>query len=205
MIVYCRRARYRNCSFRVPAVGQHLPRIMNSVRPGADVEHSAGIAPVLHSPTYHRFSLVGRDMSNSARITLLLLACVIGGSFALHGVTFAFAVEPQSSRIAIAIWIGIGVTFSLPAWLPAVIPARLNRLHVWVRRVCAILLCFPAQLFASTVVNHLGRMHSHQESNPAILVEGLSLMLACLLALTLLLKSDVLRFISWWRKPKLAR
>ncbi|MFK8401329.1 hypothetical protein M2D07_022685, partial [Pseudomonas sp. BGr12] len=176
-------------------------------RPGpeADVEHSTFIALVLHSPTGHRFSPVGKEMSNLTRVILLLLACVIGGSFALLGVTFTFAVEPQSSRIAIAAWLAIGVAFSFPAWLPAVVPARLNRLHVSVRRVCAILLCFPAQLFASTVVNQLGRMHSHQESNPAILAEGMALTLACLLALALLLKSDVLRFISWWRKPKLAR
>ncbi|WP_447766813.1 hypothetical protein [Pseudomonas nicosulfuronedens] len=163
------------------------------------------MAPVLHSPTYQHFSLVGREMSNSARITLLLLACAIGGYFAILGVTFTFAVEPQTSRSAIAVWMAMAVVFSLPVWLPAIVPARLSRLHVFVRRTCMILLCFPTQLYASTVLHQLVRIHSHQESNPTVLVEGLSLTSACLMAMALLVKSDALRFFAWLRQPKQAR
>lgn len=61
-------------------------------------------------------------------------------------------------------------------------------------RICASLLCFPALVFASTLTHQFARM-----SNVAVLVEAVFLTAACLLALVLLLRGDLVLLFAWLR------
>jgi hypothetical protein len=99
-------------------------------------------------------------MSAPLRIILLLAAILVYSFIAVVGIGLANAFEPEKYRAVTVSWLILGVLFSAPLWLPAVIPNRFPIALALCRRVSAAFLCIPTYLFSSNIVHNVTRIFS---------------------------------------------
>lgn len=131
-------------------------------------------------------------MSVLQRLILLLAATLVGGFFAVIGSGFSNAVEPESfSTPTEMFWLVFGAFFSVPLWLPAVVPNRFSVALTLCRRVSAALLCAHSYLFGASTVQIVTRSASELSVSSPWLLQSTVLFIACITSVAILLWPDL--------------
>jgi TctA family transporter len=125
-------------------------------------------------------------MAASSRLVLIVGAALFGGFVALLGGGFSRAVEPERYSTGMSVfWLLVGVVFSAPFWLPAMIPSPVCR---W---ISAILLLVPAFVFGGSTWHNVGRRLSNVDASTSVLVQVTLLTVTCLVCITALVWPEV--------------
>ena len=131
-------------------------------------------------------------MPRSFRVSLVAIAALCGSYFAMQGIDFSLAVEPEHhSAASSVVWFMFGAVLFAPLWVPAVIPARYARTLAVFRRIGALGALVFALGFGTIVTHNIGRSISGLGVVPDALFQGLVLSLSCVAAIVLLLWSDL--------------
>ena len=123
-----------------------------------------------------------------ARLTLLLLAALPGGFFALQGAAISLAFEPDRFNWStVAFWIAAGALISSPMWIIALVPNSFPRLLRICRLFAALLLLAPAWFFSTIVTSNISRLIAGAHDSVAPFVQGSVLTVVCLSGIVILI------------------
>src|SRR6266545_6370990 len=126
-------------------------------------------------------------MSMPARVTLLFLAAVSGGFFALFGASVSRGLEPyQFNWSTAAFWAAAGVLISAPIWVPALVPNCFPRFLRVSRFLAALLLLAPAWLFSTIVTANVNRVIAGARDSIMPFVQGSVLTVVCVSGIVIL-------------------
>jgi len=126
-------------------------------------------------------------MSIPARLTLLFLAAVSGGFFALSGASVSRGLDPyRFDWVSLAFWAGAGLLISAPIWVPALVPNRFPRFLRISRFFAALLLLAPTWLFSTIVTANVNRVMAGARDSVMPFVQGSVLTVICLVGIVIL-------------------
>lgn len=97
-------------------------------------------------------------MNKTSKNILLASALIVGGIIAFGIFAFSSMAEPDEVGLySVLISIALGIAFSAPLWLPALIPSRYKITSLIFRWLGAVALIYPIQMFGSSLVNFIER------------------------------------------------
>ncbi len=132
-------------------------------------------------------------MNVPARLSLLFLAAVSGGHFALSGASVSRALEPyRFDWVSLAFWAGAGLLLSAPMWAPALLPNRFPRFLRISRFFAALLLLAPTWLFSTIVTANVSRVMAGAQDSVMPLVQGAVLSVVCVVGIVILVWPSLL-------------
>src|SRR6266508_3974661 len=114
-------------------------------------------------------------MSMPARVTLLFLAAVSGGFFALFGASVSRGLEPYQFNWSTA-----------AIWVPALVPNCFPRFLRVSRFLAALLLLAPAWLFSTIVTANVNRVIAGARDSIMPFVQGSVLTVVCVSGIVIL-------------------
>jgi hypothetical protein len=130
-------------------------------------------------------------MNRNARIFLMTASAACSAFVASAGSGFSRMAEPDEYTSATSLfWLASGLLVALPLWFPALIPNRFANALLWARRACGCALLIPTYMFSTIVIHNVSRQVSGIGMSVSAFAIGLALMLACLIALFVLLWPD---------------
>lgn len=141
-------------------------------------------------------------MSTPARIALLAVSFIMTSCFSLFGAGISRGLEPtEDHALTLAFWFIVGSGFSLPLWLPAVIPSRHLKQRFLLRYLGALSIVLPMYIFGSLVIENLRILFGGRA--PDLLALGLGGLLTtiCLLSQAFLLKPEISSLAGRIKRP----
>jgi hypothetical protein len=123
---------------------------------------------------------------------LLTSAFFVGGTLTFLVLSFGASAEPDEFDVfSVFFAIGIGIVFSAPLWLLALLPKRSTENSIFFRWSLAISLLYPIKLFGGAIVNFFERLITDRGPSFFGLVVGLVPTVFCILSIGYLIWPEV--------------
>jgi hypothetical protein len=127
-------------------------------------------------------------MNKTSKNFLLTSALSVGVIVAIGILAFGSVAEPNEFGLySVLFAIVVGIAFSAPLWLPAVIPSRYKITSLIFRWLSAVALIYPIQLFGSSLLNFIERYINDSGPSLAGLAVGVIPTTFCVIGMGLLI------------------
>lgn len=127
-------------------------------------------------------------MSNVVKNILFASALIVGSTVAFGILVFGAMAEPDEFGLySVLFAVVVGIAFSAPLWLPAVIPSRFKIASLIFRWLGAVALIYPIQMFGGSLVNFIERYINDRGPSLAGLAVGVIPTAFCIIGIALLI------------------